>query len=176
MPNGCPRFHISEFGRRNIGVRRRPFMDGGCFGRGAERVLIVHAFGHAYSPWSDMAGSFRNELIKNSKEPIDLYEVSLDTARVQDPKGEAPFVEYMRALLAGRQLDLIVPIGAPSAFFVQRNRQLLFPATPMLIVGADRRRSCLDRPAARKALALRAKADNETPAEVTRRIAKINRL
>ena len=35
---------------------------------------------------------------------------------------------------------------------------------------------CLDRPAARKALALKAKADNETPAEVTRRIAKINRL
>jgi glutathione S-transferase len=35
---------------------------------------------------------------------------------------------------------------------------------------------CLDRPAARKALALRTKADNEMPAEVTRRIAKINRL
>jgi glutathione S-transferase len=35
---------------------------------------------------------------------------------------------------------------------------------------------CLDRPAARKALALKTKADNETPAEVTRRIAKINRL
>src|SRR5262245_65063805 len=35
---------------------------------------------------------------------------------------------------------------------------------------------CLERPAARKALALRTKADNETPAEVTRRIAKINRL
>ena len=35
---------------------------------------------------------------------------------------------------------------------------------------------CLDRPAARKALALKAKADNETPVEVTRRIAKINRL
>jgi glutathione S-transferase len=35
---------------------------------------------------------------------------------------------------------------------------------------------CLDRPAARKALALRTKTDNETPAEVIRRIAKINRL
>src|SRR5262249_58217047 len=35
---------------------------------------------------------------------------------------------------------------------------------------------CLERPAARKALALRTKADNETPAEATRRIAKINRL
>ncbi len=35
---------------------------------------------------------------------------------------------------------------------------------------------CLDRPAAREALALKAKADSETPAEVTRRIAKLNRL
>jgi glutathione S-transferase len=35
---------------------------------------------------------------------------------------------------------------------------------------------CLERPAARAALALKAKADNATPAEVTRRIARINRL
>jgi glutathione S-transferase len=35
---------------------------------------------------------------------------------------------------------------------------------------------CLDRPAARSALALKTKADNETPPEVTRRIARINRL
>src|ERR1700692_3569456 len=35
---------------------------------------------------------------------------------------------------------------------------------------------CLDRPAARAALALKTKADNETPPEVTRRIAGINRL
>ena len=104
------------------------------------RVLIIHAFGHAYSPWGDMAGSFRVELLKKSKEPINLYEVSLDTARAQSRQDEAPFVEYIRALLAGRKVDLIVPIGAPSAFFVQRNRQLLFPDTPMLIVGAARRR------------------------------------
>src|SRR4051794_36981430 len=104
------------------------------------RVLIIHAFGHAYSPWSDMAGSFRVELLKKSKEPINLFEVSLDTARAQSRQDEAPFVEYIRALLAGRKVDLIVPIGAPSAFFVQRNRQLLFPDTPMLIVGAARRR------------------------------------
>jgi glutathione S-transferase len=35
---------------------------------------------------------------------------------------------------------------------------------------------CLDRPAARAALDLKTKADNETPPEVTRRIARINRL
>ena len=35
---------------------------------------------------------------------------------------------------------------------------------------------CLARPAARDALALKTKADNETPADVVRRIARINRL
>jgi len=35
---------------------------------------------------------------------------------------------------------------------------------------------CLERPAARAALLLKSKADRETPVEVTRRIAKINRL
>src|SRR3984957_11260828 len=76
-----------------------------------QRVLLLHAFGHPYSPWSDMAGSFRAELVKKSPQPIDLYEVSLDTARVQSPQDEGPFVEYIRALLAGRKLDLIVPAG-----------------------------------------------------------------
>jgi len=103
-------------------------------------VLLLHAFGHPYSPWSDMAGSFRAELVKKSPEPIDLYEVSLDTARVQGPQDEGPFVEYIRALLAGRKLDLIVPVGAPAAFFMQRHRSELFPAAPMMIVGADLRR------------------------------------
>jgi len=51
-----------------------------------------------------------------------------------------PFVEYIRALLAGRKLDLIVPVGAPAAFFAQRYRPLMFATTPMLIVGADKRR------------------------------------
>jgi hypothetical protein len=35
---------------------------------------------------------------------------------------------------------------------------------------------CLDRAAAREALALKAQADAATPADVTRQIAKINRL
>ena len=37
-------------------------------------------------------------------------------------------------------------------------------------------RRCLDRPAARRALALKSAADAATPADVTRRIARINRL
>jgi signal transduction histidine kinase len=103
-------------------------------------VLLLHAFGHPFSPGSDFASSFRVELIKKSPEPINLYEVSLDTARAQDPQAEAPFVDYIRAVLAGRTPDLIVPVGAPAAFFMRRHRAQLYPTTPMLILGTDLRR------------------------------------
>jgi glutathione S-transferase len=46
-------------------------------------------------------------------------------------------------------------------------------AVPNLKVWLTR---CLDRPAARRALALKSAADAATPADVTRRIAKLNRL
>lgn len=87
-----------------------------------------------------MAGSFRAELVKQSLDPIDLYEVSLDTARIQGSKDEGPFVEYIRALVSGRKLDLIVPGVSRAAEFMRRHRPELFPATPMLILGANARR------------------------------------
>jgi signal transduction histidine kinase len=101
--------------------------------------MLLHAFGHPYSPGSDMAASFREGLVKKSSEPIALYEVSLDAKRIQDFE-EAPFIEYIRALLSGHKPDLIVPVGSPAAFFMQRHRAELFPSAPMMIVGADRRR------------------------------------
>jgi len=100
------------------------------------RVLLLHAFGHPYSPWSDIAASFREEIVKKSKESINLFEVSLDTSQVQDPEGDWPFVEYIRARLSGRQPDLIVPVGVPAASFMKRHREQLFPAAPMMIMGA----------------------------------------
>jgi hypothetical protein len=104
------------------------------------RVLLIHAFAHANSPWSDMAASFREEILKKSPEPIDIYELSLDTARIRNPDDELPFVEHVLKVLSGRRLDLIVSVGAPAAFFLQRHRSQLFPETPMMVLGADRRR------------------------------------
>jgi glutathione S-transferase len=59
------------------------------------------------------------------------------------------------------------------AAVISRAVDMDLSAVPNLKVWLTR---CLDRPAARAALAMKTKADNATPAEVTRRIARINRL
>ena len=59
------------------------------------------------------------------------------------------------------------------AAVISRAIDMDLSAVPNLQVWLTR---CLDRPAARAALELKSKADDETPPEVTRRIAGINRL
>jgi glutathione S-transferase len=59
------------------------------------------------------------------------------------------------------------------AAVISRAIDMDLSAVPNLKVWLSR---CLERPAARAALALKDKADAETPPEVTRRIARINRL
>jgi glutathione S-transferase len=59
------------------------------------------------------------------------------------------------------------------AAVISRAVDMDLAAVPHLKAWLDR---CLERPAARAALALKAQADSATPPEVTRRIARINRL
>src|SRR5262245_4666373 len=103
------------------------------------RVLMLHSYGPYFAPWSAVSGRFREELIKQSPHAIDLYEASLNTARLAHPPDEVPFVDYLRSLFAARDLDLVVAIGAPAARFVQRYRAELFASTPLLIAGTDAR-------------------------------------
>jgi signal transduction histidine kinase len=105
-----------------------------------KRVMLLHSFGREIKPWSDYAQSIRSELQRQSPWPLDIIDHSLVSARSDDPDPEPPFVEYLRALFAKRPLDLIVSVGAPAAAFVQRHRQGLFAATPMVFTVVDQRR------------------------------------
>lgn len=96
-----------------------------------KRVLIVHSFGRDFSPWDDYARKIREQLRLQSKIPIDMFEVSLSTARFPDGNEDA-FVSYLNAVFSERKLDLIMTIGGPAARFFQLNRQRIFPSVPTL--------------------------------------------
>jgi hypothetical protein len=104
-----------------------------------KRVLLLHSLGRDFAPFADVSGRFREELIRQSGDPVDYYEISLETARFSGAEQEGPFVDYLRALFAQRRLDLVVPVGAPAARFAQRYREQLFGSAPMLFVAMDLR-------------------------------------
>jgi len=104
-----------------------------------KRVLLLHSFGPQFVPWVFFTAEFREQLFKQSPDKIDLYEASLEGARFQQPEDEGPTVEYLVNLFKTRKLDLIVTVGAPAAFFVQKYRSQFFSSTPMVIGGPEQR-------------------------------------
>jgi signal transduction histidine kinase/ABC-type uncharacterized transport system substrate-binding protein len=104
-----------------------------------KRVLILHPFGRDFVPWSEYGRTFREELLRQSPEGIDLYEASLATARSGDVE-EGPFADYLQALFVNHQLDLVVAISSPSIRFVQQHRQQLFRSVPAVFMGVEQRR------------------------------------
>ena len=105
-----------------------------------KRILVLHSVGRDFSPWAELARSFRAEVDQKSLEPIDFYEASLSSERLSANKDEGALSNYLQALFAERRLDLVVSIGAPAATFLQSNRPTLFPSVPMLLTGVEQRR------------------------------------
>src|SRR6202011_2051600 len=104
-----------------------------------KRVLILHPFGRDFVPWSQYGKTVREELLRQLPEGIDLYETSLVSARSGDGE-EGPFADYVQALFAKRQPDLVVAISSPAISFIQKHREQLFPSVPAVFMGVDQRR------------------------------------
>ena len=110
-----------------------------------KRVLMLHSFGPRFKPWSDYEQAIRSEISRQWRKPVDFLDQSLVNARSDDETSEALFAEYLRALYTSQPVDLIVAIGAPAAAFVQRDRQRLFPVTPMVFTAVEQRRVQYDK-------------------------------
>lgn len=112
-------------------------MTGAAFSQ-PKRVLIVHSVGRDFSPWDDYARYIREQLKLQSKDPIDIFEASLSTARFPDGNEDA-FVSYLNAVFSERKLDLIMTIGGPAARFFQQSRPRVFPSIPTLYAALEQR-------------------------------------
>jgi signal transduction histidine kinase len=105
----------------------------------ARQVLLLHSFGEHFAPWNAIAGSLREELIRQSPYPIELHEVALQGDRFGPNQDQSPFAKFLQALFAEKKLDLVIAMGAPAARFVQQHRAPMFSSTALLITGADER-------------------------------------
>src|SRR5256884_3401971 len=105
-----------------------------------KRVLVVHSFGSVAPPFTTHSIAFETELVEKMGNRVDLDEVSLDMARYEDSTLQEALFEYLQKRQSNCQPDLVVPIGSPAGVFVAQYRDRLFPKTPILYTGMDRRR------------------------------------
>lgn len=106
----------------------------------AKRVLIINSLGSVAPPFTTPCIAFETELVKRAGERVDLDEVYLDHTHYGEAEMEEALVQYLEKRQARRPPDLVVPIGSPAGIFIEKHRARLFPKTPALYSGMDRRR------------------------------------
>jgi hypothetical protein len=90
-----------------------------------KRILVLYSFGREY--FEGFGLELRTELARISTEPVELFEISLETARFPETTAEDPFVDYLHALFAERHPDLVIAVAGPAARFCVKYREELFP-------------------------------------------------
>lgn len=117
------------------------FASSGAAQTGARQVLLLNSFERGSAVENLFAGTLRTELGRQSPQPINFFEVSLQPVLApEDPENprEGPVVDYLLHAF-GQRLDLVVTLGGPAAEFAQKYRERLFPTTPLLLTAMDHR-------------------------------------
>lgn len=104
------------------------------------RVLILHSFGRDFPPFGSATRSFRTELAQKTPRPIEFLDASLEMARFDGVANEQPLIDFLAAVFADQEPDLVATVGAPAMFFILRNQATLFPEAPLLTIGVEKRR------------------------------------
>jgi len=104
-----------------------------------KRVLLLHSFGREFAPYDAVVAEFRTDLAKDSSEPVAVYDASLDAGEASGSDDPQPVIALLRHRFASSAPDLVVTIGPPAAAFYLKNRDQVFPATPLVISALDER-------------------------------------
>lgn len=103
------------------------------------QVLVLSSGERPFAPQSGFGDALVRDLIRLSREPIQFVEIAVQAARASDEEPDASIARRVRSRFAADNPDLVITVGGPAATFAQQFRRELFPATPMLIAGVDRR-------------------------------------
>jgi hypothetical protein len=80
-----------------------------------------------------------NTLRSNSTEPIEIYREVMDLSRFGSNAYKALLRDFFRTKYADKKIDVAVAVMAPAFDFLSAYGELVFPGTPIVFCGLDRR-------------------------------------
>src|SRR5258705_13526068 len=78
-------------------------------------------------------------LRSNSNEPIEDYRKAMDLSRFNLTSYKTSLRDFLRTKYENKKIDVTVAIMAPAFEFLLANGDLIFPGTPIVFCGLDKR-------------------------------------
>ncbi|MDE5455432.1 GHKL domain-containing protein [Bradyrhizobium sp. CSA112] len=86
-----------------------------------------------------LEAEFVHTLRSSSAEPVEIYREAMDLSRFSSNSYKVLLQEFLRAKYADKKIDVAVAIMVPAFDFLMTYGDLLFPGTPIVFCGMDRR-------------------------------------
>jgi PAS domain S-box-containing protein len=104
-----------------------------------KRVLILYSFDKEEGIYSGFDESLHDRLRTQLPDRVEFYTEYLDLVRFPDPEHRNNLVKLLQLRLAGKKLDLIIPVSYSALDFLLSTGEDLFPGTPIVSLFNDRR-------------------------------------
>jgi hypothetical protein len=86
-----------------------------------------------------MDASIARTLNSSSAEPIEVYRESMDLSRFGSDTYLLLLQDYLRKKYADKKIDVVVAVMSPALDFLLNHENVVFPGTPIVFCGIDRR-------------------------------------
>lgn len=86
-----------------------------------------------------LEAEFVHTLRSNSADPVEIYREAMDLSRFSSDSYKAHLRDFLRAKYGDKKIDVAVAIMAPALDFLMMYGDLIFPGTPIVFCGLDRR-------------------------------------
>src|SRR3984957_9035738 len=104
-----------------------------------KRVLLLHSFERDAPPYDATVAAIREKLLQDSGENIAIFDASLEAGQATGADMDRSFLEFLRPRFSVAAPDVVITIASPAAKFFMKNRDDLFPRTPVVISALDER-------------------------------------
>jgi signal transduction histidine kinase len=88
---------------------------------------------------SRLDAEFVRTLQANSADPVEVYREPMDLSRFGSDTYKSSLRDFLRTKYADKKIDVVVAVMAPASEFLSRYGKLIFPGTPIVFCGLDRK-------------------------------------
>ena len=99
------------------------------------RVLMLHAFNHAFPATTISGDAVRKRLLERSEHKLEIAAEFLDLARHSGPGHEERLVSFLREKYSGEQPDVVIALGSSALPFIVKHREAITPSVPVVFAG-----------------------------------------
>ena len=88
---------------------------------------------------SRLDAEFVRTLRANLADPVEVYREPMDLSRFGSDKYKSSLRDFLRIKYADKKIDVAVAVMAPAFDFLSRYGEIIFPGTPIVFCGLDRK-------------------------------------